>query len=114
MTEFDEPAIEPIVSWNGFVAKKQPHVTLFQLGHKPTDTFGISPDLTDIPNLALATLFGNRHGVAGLGSIQCNENLCMLLHGSSSRAEDRPAHTGNPRRPAQCGTSHPTDRRDMR
>jgi hypothetical protein len=40
----------------------QSPVTLLQFGHQPTDTFGISADLTDIPNLALSTLFGNRHG----------------------------------------------------
>src|SRR3954451_25105949 len=69
----------------------QPPVTLLQLGHQPADTVGISPSLTNISHLALSAVFGNCHGMARLGNIQSHENLCMLLHGSSSCAEDRPA-----------------------
>lgn len=96
MTEFNELAVESIAGRTSFVAKMQSVVTLLQLGHKPADTFRVSSDLTDVANLALSTLFGNRHGVAGLGNIQSNENLCMLLHGSSSCAEDRPVPYGQP------------------
>src|SRR5271166_4074173 len=96
MTEFDELPVEPIAGRTGFVAKMQPAVPLLQFAHKTAHTLGISPDLADVSNLALSAFLGNRHGVAGLGHIQSYENLCMLLHGSSSCAEDRPAPCGQP------------------
>ncbi len=45
---------------------------------------------------ASSPILGNRYRVARLGNIQPDENFAMLLHGSSSCAEDRPALCGQP------------------
>jgi len=50
------------------MAKMRLAVTLIQLGHKPTNTLRVSADLTDVSNLSLSAVFGNRHGGRSLAT----------------------------------------------
>src|SRR5438270_8000122 len=85
-----------------------------QLGHQAAHALLVGANLAEITDLALPAILRHGYGMTRLGHIESDKNVRILLHGSSSRAEDRPAHAGNPRSPAQCRTSHPTHTADMR
>jgi hypothetical protein len=72
-------------------------VALRQLGGEPTHALRIGADLAEVAHLAPPAVLGDSHGMPQLGCIHADEHLAMLLHGSLSCAEDRPAPAGNPR-----------------
>jgi len=97
VTKLGQLPIEPVAGWTCLVTEVQPSVPLLQLGHQTAHALRVSADLAEVSDLALPSVLSDRHGVPGFGHVQSHENLCMLIHGSSSCAEDRPAPAGNPR-----------------
>jgi hypothetical protein len=89
-------SMEPIAGRARLIAKVQLPVALLQFGDKTAHTLGVRTDLADVSDLALSPILGDRHRMARLGHVQPDENFAILLHGSSSCAEDRPAHRGQP------------------
>jgi len=61
--------------------------------------------LAEIPDLAATLTIGDSDGIARLGDVNANENLCRMIHGSPSCAEDR---LGPPEQPSleQSRASH--------
>jgi len=97
MTQLRQLPVQPIPGRTGFITEVQWRMPLLQLAHKTTDRFRVSADLTKEPDLSLTARLGNRCRMTQLGHVQSNKNLRIMLHGSSSCAEDRLAHASNPR-----------------
>jgi hypothetical protein len=82
--------------FTSFIAKVKRGVPLRQLGDHSTNRFRVGVDLAKKTHLPVAAAFGDRHSVTYLRHVQSNENLRMLLHGSSSCGEDRLATCEQP------------------
>lgn len=107
VTHSDQLPVKPIPGWASLVAEVEPRMTLPEPVYHPTDGRGVSLDLTKISYLTQPTLVGNGHGMPRLGDIQSDKNLVMLIHGSSSCAEERLAPREQPSLPRSVGRATP-------
>ena len=96
MAERRQLPVEPAAGRPRLIAKVKPPVALLQFGNKSAHALGVGADLAEIPHLPVTAFFRNRYRMPHLGHVQSDENLVILPHGSSSCAEDRPAHRGQP------------------
>jgi hypothetical protein len=64
--------------------------------HHPPHRIGRCVHFTELPDLTAPLTVGNRNGVARFCHIDPDENIYMLVHGSSSCDEDRLGHPEQP------------------
>jgi hypothetical protein len=104
--------MQAVAGRTGLVAEVHALVFSCKAPDEPAHGLRRGVDLPEVADLAPALAISNRDGVARLGHVHADENLCRVNHGSSSYGEGRLGHSDQPST-AQCRVSHLTSA-DMR
>jgi hypothetical protein len=96
VAEVGDEAVETVAGRAGLVAKVDALVLGREALHEPAHALRRRIDLSEEAHLAATLTVGDRHGVALLGDVDPDENLCRPAHGSPSCAEDRLGHPEQP------------------
>lgn len=97
--------MKPIARWSSFIAEMRARRASSDPFDDTLHALVAGINLTEKPHLAATATICHGNRVAQLCDINPDENLCMLLHGPPSCAEDRLGHSEQPSK-AQCRANH--------